>query len=274
VLQPLVKILAAVCLLIAAQPAGQAETPEEVQQRLELYRQVEAQRERQRQDTLEWQERRRAEDYARKWKRYGADEVNVLSWMRQADGSWVADAKLNIKPERNRSASLDRVLPSGSTAPLAPVLPADQPQLPMRPNLDQLGGVAPRRFDQSLDELVRVWVVSPMERTRIEGEIGAMQPLDVGDHQRACRTEALSSQECRSGVAIRWGALGRAERPISSQSTPSSAEQIAVNCASLMVNRKVAFMDWGKWSRPESGSPHEQLVIDRCATQSHAADGR
>jgi murein DD-endopeptidase MepM/ murein hydrolase activator NlpD len=35
-----------------------------------------------------------------------------------------------------------------------------------------------------------------------------MQPLDVGAHQRACRTGALSSQECRSGVAIRWGRRG------------------------------------------------------------------
>ena len=105
-------------------------------------------------------------------------------------------------------ASPERSLPSGSTAPVAPVLPAAPPQAPLRPNLDQLGGVAPRRFDQSLDELVREGVVSPMERARIQGEGGAMQPLDVGAHQRACRTGALSSQECRSGVAIRWGRRG------------------------------------------------------------------
>ena len=232
-LQPLVRILAAVFLLIAAQSAGQVETPEEVQQRLELYRQVEAERERQRQETLEWQERRRAEDYARKWKRYGTDEINVLSWMRQVDGSWVADAKLNSNSQQNRST------------PLASVLPAAPPQAPLRPTLDQSGGVAPRRFDQSHDDLVREGMVSPMDRARLQGGGGTMQPLDVSAHQRAWRTGQLSSQECRSGVDIRWGALGRAGMPISSQSAPSSVEQIAVNCTSLMVNRKVAYEDWG-----------------------------
>jgi LysM repeat protein len=83
-----------------------------------------------------------------------------------------------------------------------PKAPLKAPQLI---NLDQLGGPAPRRFDQSLDELVRDGVVSRMERAHMQGGGGAMQPPDGGAHQRACSTGSLSSQECRSGVAIRWG---------------------------------------------------------------------
>jgi hypothetical protein len=52
----------------------------------------------------------------------------------------------------------------------------------------------------------------------------------------------------------------------SSHALPSSGEHIAVNCTSLMVNLKAAYMDWGKWSHSGPGSPLEQRVIDRCAT--------
>jgi hypothetical protein len=102
------------------------------------------------------------------------------------------------------------------------MLPVDPPQLPMMPNLDQLGGVAPRRFDQSINELVSAGVVSPMERAHMQGRGGA---------------------------------------------TPSSREQIAVNCTSLMANRKIAYLDWGKWLRPDPGSSLEHLVIDCCFSQ-------
>ncbi len=85
--------------------------------------------------------------------------------------------------------------------------PAGPERPPLRPNLDQLGGgPPPRRFDQSLDELVRQGVVTPGERARIRTG-SALTPIEALAQQQACRSGALSSQECRSGLAMRW--LGR-----------------------------------------------------------------
>jgi len=113
------------------------------------------------------------------------------------------------------------VLPTPAAAP-APVSPAPLPQArpggavvpsaqaPLRPDPQQLGAPPPpRRFDQSLDELVRQGVVTPTERSLIRGgAAGGLAPLDVGAFQKACRSGALSSQECRGGLAIRWGRRG------------------------------------------------------------------
>ena len=60
----------------------------------------------------------------------------------------------------------------------------------------------PTRFEASLDSLVRDGVVSPAERARIRG----MDP-NVSAHQQACRSGALSPQECSSGVVVRWRGL-------------------------------------------------------------------
>jgi murein DD-endopeptidase MepM/ murein hydrolase activator NlpD len=63
----------------------------------------------------------------------------------------------------------------------------------------------PRRFDASLDALVRDGVVSPQERVRVRG--GILLPPSVGLRDRVCRSGALSEQECSSGVVFRG--LGR-----------------------------------------------------------------
>ena len=102
-------------------------------------------------------------------------------------------------------AGLDALQPPAEqAAPVAPPsLPA--PQAPLRPDPQQLGGVKPpKRFDQSLDELVRQGVVTPDERSLMRGGAG-LAPLDVGAFQQACRHGALSARECRSGIALRWG---------------------------------------------------------------------
>ena len=91
------------------------------------------------------------------------------------------------------------------TAPEEPVLPPAAGQAPLRPDYGQLGGVkAPQRFDQSLDALVRDGIVTPSERSLMRGG-SSLQPLDVGAMQLACRRGALSAQECRGGLALRWG---------------------------------------------------------------------
>jgi hypothetical protein len=76
----------------------------------------------------------------------------------------------------------------------------------------------PLRFDQSLDELVRQGVVSPAERQRIRSGASAA-PQQTQAHQQACRSGALSEQECASGVVVRWRGKSDNETP-ALQSSP------------------------------------------------------
>ena len=77
-----------------------AETPEQIEQRLEQLRQLDAEAAIRRQETLEFQSRRRKEEYARRWKRYGDEEVDVLKWWQQKDGTWVDGHKATEVPAR------------------------------------------------------------------------------------------------------------------------------------------------------------------------------
>ncbi|MEX1323363.1 MAG: M23 family metallopeptidase [Synechococcaceae cyanobacterium] len=85
-----------------------------------------------------------------------------------------------------------------------------QPSQPrsLRPDPASLATPEPRRFDRSLDELVRDGVVTQAERDRIR--TGAMaSPVQAPAHRKACRSGALSEQECRTGLVVRW--RGRSE---------------------------------------------------------------
>ncbi|MFO8238980.1 MAG: peptidoglycan DD-metalloendopeptidase family protein [Prochlorococcaceae cyanobacterium] len=85
--------------------------------------------------------------------------------------------------------------------------PSPQPR-PLRPDPASLATPEPRRFDRSLDQLVRDGVVTQAERDRIRS--GAMtSPRQAPAHRQACRSGALSEQECNSGVVVRW--RGRSE---------------------------------------------------------------
>jgi len=112
-----------------------------------------------------------------------------------------------IRPPRLRWLLLTPLLlaaPVGSEPLEPPPLPAPEP--PLRPSLQQLQAVPPpKRFDQSLDALVRQGIVTPSERRALRGGGAALQPLDVGAFQKGCRTGALSARECRGGIALRWG---------------------------------------------------------------------
>ncbi|WP_399251226.1 M23 family metallopeptidase [Synechococcus sp. CS-205] len=103
----------------------------------------------------------------------------------------------------------------------SPRLANDTPA-PLKPSFDQVPQARPRRFDQSLDDLVRQGVVTPAERNRVESA-GALQPGELPAHRQACSSGALSEQECRTGVSVRW--RGRnplaAERLVNGQ--PSGA---------------------------------------------------
>ncbi len=95
------------------------------------------------------------------------------------------------------------------TLPAAPETAGDLPsvQAPLRPPA-QLEVQEPLRFDRSLESLERNRVITPLERRQLETEaIG--QPIDVPALQQACRSGALSKQECSAGVAFR----GRVRHP-------------------------------------------------------------
>jgi hypothetical protein len=87
-------------------------------------------------------------------------------------------------------------------APRPPRL-ANEVPAPLRPRFEETPRVQPRRFDQSLDELVRQGVVTPAERNRVQSA-GALLPGQVPAHRQACSSGALSEQECRTGVSVRW----------------------------------------------------------------------
>ncbi|MEN9860041.1 MAG: hypothetical protein RLZZ515_523 [Cyanobacteriota bacterium] len=125
--------------------------------------------------------------------------LSLLAALPALMGGGLAWAQLEAsQPEAPASAPVPPLLPPpGSTAG------------PLRPDPARLSGAAtaPKRFDQSLDELVRQGVVTPSERNLVRGG-GGLAPLDVGAFQQACRGGALSARECRGGIALRWGRRG------------------------------------------------------------------
>jgi murein DD-endopeptidase MepM/ murein hydrolase activator NlpD len=71
-----------------------------------------------------------------------------------------------------------------------PVIPPELKPLP-----------PPLSFDRSLESLERNRVITPLERRQLEtGQ--PSRPIDVPAFQQACRSGALSKQECSSGVAV------------------------------------------------------------------------
>ena len=95
------------------------------------------------------------------------------------------------------------------------------PAVPLKPDPAQISTAEPpRRFDQSLDQLERSRVITPLERRGLEA--GQPQaPIDVSRYQKACREGALSRQECASGVAVR--SLPRSRSAPTPSSVPVSA---------------------------------------------------
>jgi hypothetical protein len=86
--------------------------------------------------------------------------------------------------------------------PLAPPPPVtgEAPPATLRPGTADRRPEPPRRFDASLDALVREGVVTPAERVRVRGSL--LSPQEAATRSRACRAGALSAQECSTGVII------------------------------------------------------------------------
>jgi hypothetical protein len=92
----------------------------------------------------------------------------------------------------------DLPVPERTTPP--PPTTAERAE-PLRPSAAQLEPDRPRRFDASLDALVRDGIVSPRERIRVRGSLVLDSPSGV--KSQACSSGALSAEECRRGVIFR-----------------------------------------------------------------------
>lgn len=98
---------------------------------------------------------------------------------------------------------------SGSSEP--------QAEATIRQRRSPLPGPGHPSFDQSLDALVRHGVVTAAERQRVLSADDRRLGLP-GVTSEACRSGALSGQECRLGFSVRWrGRYGDIKAPISSR---------------------------------------------------------
>ena len=129
------------------------------------------------------------------------------------------------------------------------------PAVPLKPDPAQISTAEPpRRFDQSLDQLERSRVITPLERQGLEA--GQPQaPIDVSRYQKACREGALSRQECASGVAVR--SLPRSR----SASTPSSVPVSALLAGSAASYSLDSFFAVTPRPAPHVGNGDTRLLF-------------
>ena len=129
------------------------------------------------------------------------------------------------------------------------------PAVPLKPDPAQISTAEPpRRFDQSLDQLERSRVITPLERRGLEA--GQPQaPIDVSRYQKACREGALSREECASGVAVR--SLPRSR----SASTPSSVPVSALLAGSAASYSLDSFFAVTPRPSPRPGNGDTRLLF-------------
>lgn len=129
------------------------------------------------------------------------------------------------------------------------------PVVPLKPDPAQISAAEPpRRFDQSLEQLERSRVITPLERQGLEA--GQPQaPIDVSRYQKACREGALSREECASGVAVR--SLPRSR----SASTPSSVPVSALLAGSAASYSLDSFFAVTPRPAPHVGNGDTRLLF-------------
>jgi murein DD-endopeptidase MepM/ murein hydrolase activator NlpD len=106
------------------------------------------------------------------------------------------------QPTVRIAVPITRPTPQTSVQPLAPPppVPSEAPSATLRPGPTERRAEPVRRFDASLDALVRDGVVTPGERVRVRGSL--LSPHDAANRSRACHAGALSAQECSTGVIV------------------------------------------------------------------------
>jgi LysM repeat protein len=255
---------------LAASLSGLAETPAQVQQRLEQYREWEAgaarrkaleeqEAELRRARTRRWQEQRRLEEYARRWKRYGDEEIDVLTWQKQKDGTWTTSFKEVRRQQASRESEEPARIKFGDT-----LLTIAQRYnltlselLRLNPGLQAAGLVAGTQIRVAQSNPGRGRLVLGLKPTAA----GGLSWPDETELQATPRRFNQSLDEL-----VRQGIISSHERNLMLDKSNNAQALVGVNCTSLMVNRKYPHDNWGDWVRPSAGSADEQLVIDRCAT--------
>ena len=249
-----------------------AETPEQIEQRLEQLRQLDAEAAIRRQETLEFQSRRRKEEYARRWKRYGDEEIDVLKWWQQKDGTWVTEVKETERLGNSTTTNDIDTSALGRTPPLSSFSPMGESAV-VRFG-DTLAKIA-HRYGLTLHELLRLnpgletarLVVGSQVRLAGSTTGGVTWPELPGFDKPKLSNRPPTRFDASLDSLVRDGVVSAEERD---RILGMSKSLIGVSCTSLMVNRKPANNGWIKWVRPAAGSPDEQLVIDRCAASSQA----
>lgn len=107
-----------------------------------------------------------------------------------------------LRPSVRIAAPVTRPELQAPVQPLAPPSPVsgEAPPPMLRPGTAERRPEPVRRFDASLDALVREGVVTPGERVRVRGSL--LSPQQAASRSQACRAGALSLQECNTGVII------------------------------------------------------------------------
>lgn len=228
--------------------AQSTETPEQVRQRLELYRQreIDAEKRKKRAQMEAAERKRKAEQEAaekkrqqhmRTWKTYGDIEVNWVAWRREKDQTWSTAAQALTNNAGSHSESFGVVRFGDTLVKLS------------------------NRYGLTLQELLRL---NPgIETTRLvagtQVRLAATSPT---------RPLMIVGPKSSSATGVNWPDLPDFGGAKSGNSLPLQAldHRIAVNCGSLLVNQKLPFENWGTWNRPRAGSPLEQLIIDFCSS--------
>ncbi|MEA5443182.1 M23 family metallopeptidase [Cyanobium gracile] len=120
----------------------------------------------------------------------------------QAPPAEAPDPAPVLRPSVRIAAPVTRPEFQAPVQPLAPPPPVsgEAPPATLRPGTAERRPEPVRRFDASLDALVREGVVTPGERVRVRGSL--LSPQEAATRSKACRAGALSVQECNSGVII------------------------------------------------------------------------
>jgi hypothetical protein len=107
--------------------------------------------------------------------------------------------------------------------PLALAAVVQPAQAAPQPQPEQVGATLsqPRRFSQSLDELVRDGVLKTEDAERLRGTSHLSYEEVLEEAHRACRSMGFSAAECKKQLTIRWRALPTTAK----QPTPAAKPQ-------------------------------------------------
>jgi len=264
-----------------------AETSTEVLQRMNSYRDNDAQDIQQRTETRAWQEIRRKEEYARTWKCYGSNEVNVARWRQLPDLTWITEIQKTLEGSHCYGSSkqgdeigqsvvvrfgdtlrqiaqrtgltISDLLRLNPGLEAARLVVGSEIRLAQPPNSGHFWVKV--RSEVQLEELANQLSINEVQLARLN-EVNEDHRFLSGDW---LVLPAASSRKAKNLASLDTSALRRSP---SSLASAVESSFVAINCAKLLIVQKPAYAPWGKWERPDDGSSFEKLVVDRCASKS------